>query len=82
MCLVPVMTDIPDDLDACPLCKQGHFARRDEEIVFLQWTERGPVRCRVTIPVAVCGQCGFSTWDENAERLINEAVHRERDKLP
>lgn len=63
------------------MCKKGHFARRDTEIAFLQWTDKGPVQCRVSIPMEVCSQCGFKTWDERADRLLNEAVLRERDKL-
>lgn len=75
------MTSISHDSDVCPLCKKGHFSGREEEITFLQWTDKGVVRCRVTIPIAICGQCGFKTWDAQAERLLNEAVRRARDKL-
>lgn len=76
------MTSIVDDSDVCPLCKAGHFHRRDEEVAFLQWTDKGPLRCRVTVAVAVCNHCGFRTWDQAAEAVMNEAVHRAYNELP
>jgi hypothetical protein len=74
------MTNMVDDLEECPVCKKGHFTKRDEDMAFLQWTDKGMVRCRATIAVAHCGDCGFKTWDEDAERLLNEAVRREYAK--
>jgi hypothetical protein len=52
------------------------------EIAFHQWTAKGNVSCRVTIPVAICAECGAGSWDEAAEATIEEAVKREVDKLP
>jgi hypothetical protein len=76
------MQSKPDDPDVCPLCRQGNFFQREEEWRFLQWTDKGSVHCQVTIALAVCSQCGFKTWDEAAERRINEAVRQEYEKLP
>ena len=76
------MTSMVDDLEVCPVCKAGHFLKRDEEMAFLQWTDKGLLRCRAHIDVAICDSCGFKTWDEDAERQLNEAVRREYVKLP
>jgi hypothetical protein len=74
------MTSMVDDSEECPICKKGHFATREEDMAFLQWTDKGIVRCRATIAVAICDACGFKTWDEDAERLLNDAVRREYAK--
>jgi hypothetical protein len=76
------MTSMVDDLEVCPVCKAGRFVKRDEEMAFLQWTDKGHVRCRAHIAVAICDSCGFKTWDEDAERQLNEAVRSEYGKLP
>jgi hypothetical protein len=53
-----------------------------QEIAFRQWTSKGYITCRVTIPATVCPDCGAMNWDEAAEALIEEAVRQEVDKLP
>ena len=55
---------------------------RQEELSFLQWTDKGPVRCRVTVSVAVCGECGYKTWNNETEAHIQEAVAEEYNSLP
>jgi hypothetical protein len=75
------MTKIVDDAEVCPVCKTGHFSLHEEEMAFLQWTDKGLVRCRATIAVAICDACSFKTWDEDAERQLNDAVRREYAKL-
>jgi hypothetical protein len=66
----------------CELCRRGNVVRRSEEMSFHQWTDRGYVFCRVTIPIGVCDQCGTKNWDEAAEAVIEQAVRQEYDKLP
>lgn len=70
------------DPERCAVCKRGEFSRQPEEVGFLQWTDKGPVSCRVTIEVSVCSGCGFRMWDERAEAVMNEAVRHAYDKLP
>lgn len=70
------------DPERCAVCKQGEFRRHPEEVGFLQWTDKGPVSCQVTIEVSVCGGCGFRMWDERAEALMNEAVRLAYERLP
>jgi len=67
--------------ELCPVCRRGHFTRRIETIAFLQGTDRGPVRCEVTILVAVCDHCEYMTWGSEAEAVIEQAVRRAYDAL-
>jgi len=68
--------------EVCPLCKEGPFATRMEELAFLQWTPKGRVRCLVTVTMQICQKCRFKTWDGEAEALIDAAVRRACAKLP
>lgn len=68
--------------DICELCKRGRLIGRTEEITFHQWTDKGYVRCRCTIPMQICDTCGSKTWDEAAEAILEQAVKAEYDKLP
>lgn len=74
------MTNIDND-DHCPMCVTGTFVTRAAELDFLQWTDRGPVRCQVTILVAECVQCDYKTWGSEAEIVIAEAVRIRYDEL-
>jgi hypothetical protein len=68
--------------DICYFCKKGKFVKRTEQMTFHQWTDKGYVYCRVSVPLRVCGRCGSRDWTEETEALIDEAVRREYDKLP
>lgn len=68
--------------ELCPICKRGHLVWRSQEIAFSQQTDKGIVSCRVAIEAAVCDACGFTTWQDGVEKLLDEAVRREYDKLP
>lgn len=74
------MTNV-EGVEFCPLCRRGHFTRRIETIAFLQGTDRGPVRCTVTILVAICERCEYMTWGSEAEAVIEQAVRRAYDAL-
>jgi C4-type Zn-finger protein len=65
----------------CPVCLTGRFVKRMEEVDFLQWTDKGPVRCQVTILVAACQQCDYKTWGTEAEALMQAAVKKRYDEL-
>ena len=69
------------DADICDICRQGRIASSSQELAFHQWTDRGYVFCRVSIPVATCDRCGARSWDEAAEGLIEDAVRIEYGKL-
>jgi len=68
--------------DVCDVCGRGIVVRTMQEIAFRQWTSKGYVSCRVTIPVGICGHCGARNWDEAAESVMENAVKDEMDKLP
>jgi hypothetical protein len=68
--------------DICDVCRHGKITRNMQEITFHQWTDKGNISCKVTIPVGVCGNCGAKNWNEETEAVIEEAVKREYDKLP
>lgn len=67
--------------ETCIFCKGARLIERNEEIAFRQWTDKGYVRCLVTIPMRICPQCGGKIWDAAAEAALDEAVRQEYDKL-
>ena len=70
------------DADICDICRQGRIAKKSQELAFHQWTDRGYVFCRVSIPIATCDRCGARSWDEAAEAIIEDSVRRAYDNLP
>lgn len=72
----------PNDVQRCDFCKVGSIATSNQEIAFHQWTDKGYVFCRATIPIGICDHCGAKTWDEGAEEIIEVAVRQEYEKLP
>src|SRR5262249_51754717 len=34
---------------ACPCCKRGNLVKKDREIAYSQWTDKGFVLCRVSV---------------------------------
>ena len=71
-----------NEAEVCDLCHRGAVVRTAREIAFHQWTSKGNVFCRLTVPMAICPTCGARNLDEAAEAMIDEAVQREIDKLP
>jgi hypothetical protein len=78
---VGTMSD-PNDAQVCDFCKHGHVAKRNQQVTFRQWTDKGYVFCRATIPIGVCDRCGSRHWSEDAETIIEDAVRQEYQKLP
>jgi hypothetical protein len=68
--------------EICVHCKRGLVRERNEGLKFHQWTDKGYVFCRVTIPMGVCDNCGSRSWDDEAEAMIEEAVRQAYDTLP
>ena len=77
------LTGMPDQSESeiCVLCKRGRVIERNQEVAFRQWTNKGYVCCRVTIPMRICTLCGLKTSDGRAEAILDEAVRQEYDKL-
>ena len=78
--MVQHMSNVDND-DVCMICRTGHFTKRLERLEFLQWTDKGPLRCEVTVLVGICTHCHYRTWGSDAEALMREAVRQEYEKL-
>jgi hypothetical protein len=72
----------PQDEETCLFCKKGHLRKTAQEIAFHQWTDKGYIFCRVTVPLGICDACGWRDWNDDAEAVIEAAVRRESNKLP
>jgi hypothetical protein len=70
------------DTGHCLFCKIGRIVRTDQAIAFKQHTQNGYVFCRVTVPMDICDDCGFKSWDNDAEAIIENAVRHEYERLP
>jgi len=66
----------------CPFCKADRLGRRIDRIAFHQWTDRGRVVCRLSVPTGICNNCGARVWGGESETLVAQAVKHEYDKLP
>jgi hypothetical protein len=73
---------MPGDVGICELCKKGKVIKSGKEMRFRQLTDKGYVYCRVTIWVGVCDHCGSRSFDQDDDKILDEAVRREYDKLP
>jgi hypothetical protein len=68
--------------DTCDHCRRGRMVHETQQIAFHQWTDKGYVSCKATIPMLVCDHCGTKIWDDEAEDLIEQAVKDAYNKLP
>ena len=68
-------------LDRCDFCARGLKIRRNEDLAFQQWTDRGYVSCRVNIPMSTCDCCNAKSWDDAAESVIEAAVRSAYERL-
>jgi hypothetical protein len=66
--------------EICDHCRRGRAIKRSQEMYFLQWSDRGILRCQAIVPIGTCDFCGARTWDEEAESIIEEAIRSEYDK--
>jgi len=41
----------------CVLCGKGHITRQKRDVAFRQWSDKGYIHCRVTIPIDICDHC-------------------------
>ena len=69
------------DVLRCALCKVGSLIRSDREIAFKQRTDKGYVFCRVMVPMDICDHCGWKTFNEDAEAIIDQAIRDGYEKL-
>jgi hypothetical protein len=67
---------------ACAFCHKGVFQQhRPERISFRQWSDKGYVRCQVTVMVFVCDACGTRSVDPEAGKIMDDAFRQEYAKL-
>lgn len=71
----------PSDAPECDFCRRGHIGQRSQRIAFRQWTDKGYIFCRATIPIGICDRCGSRHWNEEAEAIIEDVVRSEYQKL-
>ena len=65
----------------CDLCRKGPIVWRTEEITFQQWSDKGYVHCRVTLPVGICANCQAKTLDVDSDLAFDAAFQREYNKI-
>jgi hypothetical protein len=69
------------DRSICLFCGTGSVVERNEEIAFRQWSDKGYIRSRVAIPIAVCDQCDARySLDPEIDKILDDAFQREYDK--
>jgi hypothetical protein len=56
--------------------------RTAEEMTFHQSSDKGNIRCCVTVTVNTCDVCGMRTLNDDANEIMDEAFQREYRKLP
>jgi hypothetical protein len=71
-----------DKFRVCERCKTGKVIKSMEAMNFTHASNKGYVRCRATISVAMCHHCGTRSLDQGVDKILDEAFQREYNKLP
>jgi hypothetical protein len=58
----------------CDFCHRDTVAWQTEQLRFRQRTNRGTVRCEVSLPIGRCEICGSVHLEDGAETLIEAGV--------
>jgi hypothetical protein len=66
----------------CDFCHRDTVVWRTEQLRFSQRTNRGTVRCEVSLPIGRCDTCGSVHLVHEAETLIEAVVLQAYIKLP
>ncbi len=74
-------TEKDAETSVCVFCNKGRLIKHMEEMAFRQSSDKGYIRCRVTIEVGICDRCGARSLDPAADKIFDEAFQREYDKL-
>jgi hypothetical protein len=72
---------VEDEPIVCDLCKKGRVIKRMEPMEFRQLSDKGYVRCRVTVLVGTCDICHAKSTDPGSDKIFDEAFQQEYDKL-
>jgi hypothetical protein len=70
-----------EEAEVCDFCRKGHVAWRMEPMAFRQWSDKGYVHCRVTLPVGTCDHCQGKSLGPDSDQIFDAAFQREYDKL-
>ena len=55
----------------CVLCGKGHITRQKRDVAFRQWSDKGYIHCRVTIPIDICDHCHANySWTQESTRYL------------
>ena len=65
----------------CDICRKGLVLKRMEAMAFRQSSDKGYVRCEVTVLIGTCEACGAKSLDPGSTKLLDEAFQREYAKL-
>jgi hypothetical protein len=65
----------------CDFCGKGPLVWRTEEMKFRQWSDKGWVRCSVTLPVGTCAHCHAKSMAAGSDALFEAAFRREYYRL-
>ena len=65
----------------CDICRKGRVLKRMEAMAFRQSSDKGYVRCDVTVLIGTCEACGAKSLDPGSTKLLDEAFQREYAKL-
>jgi hypothetical protein len=70
-----------EDPVICDICRKGRVIRRMEAMAFRQSSDKGYVRCDVTVLIGTCEACGAKSLDPGSTKMLDEAFQREYAKL-
>jgi hypothetical protein len=63
------------------MCGEGYVTTHNATIAFRQWSDKGYIHCRVTIPIDICDRCNARySSDPEIDKVLDEAFHREYEK--
>ena len=65
----------------CDICKKGRVLKRMEEMAFRQSSDKGYVRCYVTVLIGTCEICGAKSLDPGSTKILDDAFQKEYAKL-
>ena len=65
----------------CDICRKGRVIQRMEGMAFRQSSDKGYVRCQVTVSIGTCEACGAKSLDPGSTKILDAAFQREYAKL-
>jgi hypothetical protein len=66
----------PASIQRCDFCETGQVTRRYKLVSFRQWSDKGYIFCEADVSVGICNRCGAQHWDQEAERIVEDAFQQ------